>query len=84
MAIYKASCVGECRYEADGDCEHVSFNACVRAQPGCNNAFMNPAFVFDYGFWRDIHVAHFFPEKLEAFNKLEAHPKNGISVVEMP
>lgn len=56
MAIYKASCVGECRYEADGDCEHVSFNACVRAKPGCNNAFMNPAFVFHYHHAEDVPV----------------------------
>jgi glycosyltransferase involved in cell wall biosynthesis len=72
VAVYRGACVGACRYEADGDCEHVSFSRCVRSRPGCGKAFMNPAAVLDYALWLRKDVQFYFPSQLQALIRRHA------------
>jgi hypothetical protein len=62
LVIYRADCVHGCRYEADGDCEHVSIYKCMRRRsllqrrPQCGRFFVNVNMLLDYQnfqlYWR--------------------------------
>ena len=43
VGLYSTAAIGKCRYDADGDCEHVSFHRCLRERNGATLALIPTA-----------------------------------------